>query len=119
DERLRDEIIYFAHKSAEPTKYKDPSYNAGKFEKSPFQTPTNTTLEIYEEMPHDFQFLMEHVCSTKSYERMAEFITRVTNILNDLPPSSYNYINVKGEFGPLKERHEKVLNWDKIGIVPS
>ncbi|CAB4443265.1 unnamed protein product [Rhizophagus irregularis] len=123
DERLRDEIIYFSHKSAEPTKYKGPSYNAGKFEKSPFQTPTNTTLEIYEEMPHDFQLLMEHVCSTKSYERMVEFINRVTNILNEplppLPPSSYNYINVKGEFGPLKERHETVLNWDKIGIVPS
>jgi hypothetical protein len=52
---LRDEAIYFAYRSAEPTKYKGPSYNAGKFEKSPFQTPTNTTLEIYEEMPHVFQ----------------------------------------------------------------
>jgi hypothetical protein len=51
---------------------------------------------------------------------MAEFINRVTNILNEpLPPSSYNCVNVKGEFGPLKERHEKCLNWDKIGIVPS
>ncbi|PKK62988.1 alpha/beta-hydrolase [Rhizophagus irregularis] len=120
DERLLDEVIYFAHRAAEPTKYKGPSYNAGKFEKSPFQTPTNTTLEIYEEMPHDFQMLMEHVCTTKSYERMAEFINRVTNILNEpLPPSSYNCVNVKGEFGPLKERHEKCLNWDKIGIVPS
>ncbi|CAB4393524.1 unnamed protein product [Rhizophagus irregularis] len=120
DERLLDEVIYFAHRAAEPTRYKGPSYNAGKFEKSPFQTPTNTTLEIYEEMPHDFQMLMEHVCTTKSYERMAEFINRVTNILNEpLPPSSYNCVNVKGEFGPLKERHEKCLNWDKIGIVPS
>ncbi|PKY26333.1 alpha/beta-hydrolase [Rhizophagus irregularis] len=120
DERLRDESIYFAHRSAEPTKYKGPSYNAGKFEKSPFQTPTNTTLEIYEEMPHVFQMMMEHVCSTKSYERIAEFINRATNIHNEpLPPSSYNYINVKGEFGPLKERHEKVFNWEKIGIVPS
>ncbi|CAB4420773.1 unnamed protein product [Rhizophagus irregularis] len=120
DERLRDESIYFAYRSAEPTKYKGPSYNAGKFEKSPFQTPTNTTLEIYEEMPHVFQMMMEHVCTTKSYERIAEFINRTTNIHNEpLPPSSYNYINVKGEFGPLKERHEKVFNWEKIGIVPS
>jgi len=54
-ERFRDEIIYTAYRCAEPTKYKGPSYNAGKFEKSPFQTPTNTTLEIYEEMPHVFQ----------------------------------------------------------------
>jgi hypothetical protein len=57
EERLRDEAIYFAHRSAEPTKYKGPSYNTGKFEKSPFQTPTNTTLEIYEEMLHVFQVI--------------------------------------------------------------
>jgi hypothetical protein len=55
-----------------------------------------------------------------SYERMSEFVNRVTNILNEpLPPSSYNYINIKGELSPLKERHKKVFNWEKIGIVPS
>ncbi|GBC03561.1 hypothetical protein RclHR1_00520013 [Rhizophagus clarus] len=119
DERLRDEIIYFAHRSAEPTKYKGPSYNADKFEKSPFQTPTNTTLEIYEEMPHVFQ-IMEHASTTKSYERTVEFIDRVTNALNEpLPPSSYNCISVKGEFEPIKEHHKKVLNWEKIGIIPN
>ncbi|GBB83153.1 hypothetical protein RclHR1_00010035 [Rhizophagus clarus] len=120
DERLRDETIYFAHRSSEPTKYKGPSYNAGKFEKSPFQTPTNTTLEIYEDMPHVFQF-MEHACTEKSYERMAEFVDRVTNSLNEsLPPSSYNYISAKGEISPsLKEYHKEVLKWEKIGILPS
>ncbi|RGB39481.1 Alpha/Beta hydrolase protein [Rhizophagus diaphanus] len=118
DERLRDEAIYFAHRSAEPNKYKGPSYNAGKFEKSPFQTPTNTTLEIYEEMPHIFQ-MMEHVCTTKSYESTIEFINKVTSALNEpLPPSSYNCINGKGELGPLKEHHKKVLELEKIGIVP-
>ncbi|GBC03565.1 hypothetical protein RclHR1_00520017 [Rhizophagus clarus] len=116
DDRERDEAIYLAHRSAEPAKYKGPSYNTGK---SPFQTPTNTTLEIYEEMPHVFQN-MEHACTTKSYERTAEFISRVTNSLNEpLPPSSYNCISVKGEFGPLKEHHKKILEWEKIGIVPS
>jgi hypothetical protein len=51
---------------------------------------------------------------------MTEFINRVTNTLNEpLPPSSYNYVNVKGEFSPLKEYHKKVLNWKNIGIVPS
>ncbi|PKC09338.1 hypothetical protein RhiirA5_398785 [Rhizophagus irregularis] len=119
EERIRDEVIYLAHRSAEPTKYKGPSYNSGKFEKSPFQTPTNTTLEVYEEMPHVFQ-MMEHPSTTKSYERTSEFINRVINSPNEpLPPSSYNYINVKGEFNPLKERHKKVLNWEEIGIVPS
>ncbi|CAB4420736.1 unnamed protein product [Rhizophagus irregularis] len=119
DDRFRDEAIYLAHRSSEPTKYKGPSYNAGKFEKSPFKTPTNTTLEIYEEMPHVFQF-MEHAFTTKSYERIAEFINRVINTLNEpLPPSTYNYINVKGELSPLKELHKKVLNWEKIGIVPT
>ncbi|CAB4420481.1 unnamed protein product [Rhizophagus irregularis] len=119
EERIRDEIIYLAHRSAEPTKYKGPSYNAGKFEKSPFQTPTNTTLEIYEEVTHVFQTL-EHPSTTKSYERTSEFINRVINSPNEpLPPSSYNCINVKGEFNHLKEHHKKVLNWKEIGIVPS
>ncbi|PKK67036.1 hypothetical protein RhiirC2_784029 [Rhizophagus irregularis] len=91
--------LLLVRKTSEPTKYKGPSYNAGKFEKSPFQTPTNTTLEIYEEIPHIFQ---------------------VTNALNEpFPPSSYNYINVKGEFSSLKERRKKFLNWDIIGIVSS
>lgn len=64
--------------------------------------------------------MMEHACTTKSYERMTEFINRVTNTLNEpLPPFSYNYVNVKGEFSPLKEYHKKVLNWKNIGIVPS
>ncbi|CAB4415198.1 unnamed protein product [Rhizophagus irregularis] len=93
-ERLRDEAIYLAHRSAEPAKYKGPSYNAGKFEKSPFQAPTNTTLEIYEEMPHVFQ-VMDHASTTKSC------------------------INTKGEFGPLKEHHKEILKWENIGIVPS
>ncbi|GBC07312.1 hypothetical protein RclHR1_07390006 [Rhizophagus clarus] len=119
DERLRDEIIYFAHRAAEPHKYKGPSYNAGKFEKSPFQTPTNTTLEVYEEMVHVFQ-MMDHEIARKSSERTIEFINRVTNPLNEpLPPSSYSYINIERESSPLKERHKKVLNWENIGIVPS
>lgn len=63
---------------------------------------------------------MEHASTTKSYERTVEFMNRVTNVLNEpLPPSSYNCINAKGEFGPLKEHHKKVLNWEKIGIVPN
>ncbi|GBB83154.1 hypothetical protein RclHR1_00010036 [Rhizophagus clarus] len=93
-------IPYVSPISSEPTKYKGPSYNASKFEKSPFQTPANT-LEIYENMPRVFQF-MEHASTEKSYERMAKFIDRVTNSLNEsLPPSSYNYINVKGEISPV------------------
>ncbi|GBB98163.1 hypothetical protein RclHR1_03150026 [Rhizophagus clarus] len=118
-ERLRDEIVYLAHRSAEPSKYKGPSYNAGKFEKSPFQTPTNTTLEIYEEMPHVFQ-MVEHVSTTKSYERTVEFINRVTTALDEpLPPSSFNCVNGKGEFKPLKEYHNEILKWENVGIVPS
>ncbi|RGB25700.1 Alpha/Beta hydrolase protein [Rhizophagus diaphanus] len=118
-ERLRDEAIYLAHRSAEPAKYKGPSYNAGKFEKSPFQAPTNTTLEIYEEMPHVFQ-MFDHPCTTKSYERTVEFINKVTNAINEpLPPSSFSCINTKGEFGPLKEYHKEIQKWENIGIVPS
>jgi hypothetical protein len=64
--------------------------------------------------------MFEHASTTKSYERTAEFINRVTNSLNEpLPPSSYSCINVEGESSPLKEHHKKVLNWEKIGIAPS
>lgn len=64
--------------------------------------------------------MMEHPSTTKSYERTSEFINRVINSPNEpLPPSSYNCINVKGEINSLKEHHKKVLNWEKIGIVPS
>jgi hypothetical protein len=64
---------------------------------------------------------MEHASTTKSYESTVEFINRVTiNALNEpLSPSSFNCINTKGEFSPLKEHHKKVLKWEKIGIVPS
>jgi hypothetical protein len=63
---------------------------------------------------------MEHASTTKSYERTVEFINRVINPLNKpLPPSSYNYINIKGKISSLKEYHKKVLNWENIGIVPS
>ncbi|RIA81601.1 Alpha/Beta hydrolase protein, partial [Glomus cerebriforme] len=118
EERLRDEIIYLAHRSAEPTKYKGPSYNAGKFEKSPFQTPTNTTLEVYEEMPHVFQFF-DHKSTVISYKRAIEFINKVMDIDEPLPSSSYNCINSKGESSPLNTRYKEVLKWEKIGIVPN
>ncbi|CAJ0748868.1 7983_t:CDS:2, partial [Entrophospora sp. SA101] len=54
-EVLRDESIYLAYKAANPEKYNLPNYNAEKFEKSPYKTPTKVILEVYEEMPHDFQ----------------------------------------------------------------
>ncbi|CAI2194892.1 494_t:CDS:2, partial [Funneliformis geosporum] len=119
-ERLLEEIIYFAHRSAEPTKYKGPSYNAGKFEKSPFHTPTNTTLEIYEEMPHVFQMFNSHACIEISYKHTAEFINRVLDSTNKpLPPSSFNRVNDKEEISPLNEHDKEVLKWEYFGIVPS
>jgi len=64
---------------------------------------------------------VDHAITEKSLEHMAEFIDRVTNSLNEpLPPSSYNFVNVKGEVSPtLKEYHKEVLKWEKIGILPS
>ena len=73
EERLLDQTIYFAHRTAEPTKYKGPSYNDGKFEKSPFQTPANTTLEIYEEMPHIFQV---NILNKKSFYFILFFLIK-------------------------------------------
>jgi hypothetical protein len=62
---------------------------------------------------------MEHASTAKSYERTVEFINRVTSALNKPLPLSYNCINAKGEFGPLKEHYKKIIEWEKIGIVPS
>jgi hypothetical protein len=66
---------------------------------------------------------MEHICTTKSYERTVEFINRVINAINEpnepLPPSSYNCINSKGEIGPLKDHHKEILKWENVGIVPN
>ncbi|CAI2176472.1 17363_t:CDS:2 [Funneliformis geosporum] len=118
-ERLRDESIYLAHRCVEPTKYKGPHYNAGKFEKSPFQTPTNTTLDLYEEMPHVFQMFESHPSSKVSIKRTIEFINRLTDTNELLPPSSFNRINCKGEINPLNENDKEVLKWKNIGILPS
>ena len=54
-----------------------------------------------------------------SCKRIAQFINRVINTPNELPPSSYNRINSKGEFGPLNEHDEEILKWENIGIVPN
>ncbi|CAG8753896.1 4879_t:CDS:2, partial [Funneliformis caledonium] len=113
-ERLRDESIYLAHRCNEPTKYKGPHYNAGKFEKSPFQTPTNITFDLYEEMPHVFQLFDSHICSVMSVKRTIEFINRVVETNEPLPPSSFNRINCKGEINPLNENDKEVLQWKNI-----
>ena len=60
-----------------------------------------------------------HVNVVTSYGRIVEFIDKVTNSPNELPPSSYNRINVKGEFGPLNEHDGEILKWENIGIVPN
>ncbi|CAG8442429.1 2213_t:CDS:2 [Diversispora eburnea] len=90
-EKLLDEAIYFSFKASQPDKYKLPAYNAGKFEQSPFKTPTNVTLEIYEDMPHVFQ-----VYFTKS---------------------TYSLITAKGKTLPLNNKHMKVLEWTEVGKV--
>ncbi|GET56278.1 alpha/beta hydrolase protein [Rhizophagus irregularis DAOM 181602=DAOM 197198] len=57
---------------------------------------------------------MEHASTAKSYERTVEFINRVTSALNKPLPPSYNCINAKGEFCPLKEHYKKLLNGKKL-----
>ncbi|CAG8706621.1 17657_t:CDS:2 [Dentiscutata erythropus] len=125
-ERLRDETIYLAFKASQPSKYLLPIYNAGKFEISPYETPTNVTLEIYEEMPHMFQILGFSELASFSFQRTAKFIreavitasgksisTQMTN------SSNYIRINANKKFSPLKECDYSVLEWQNVGCAPN
>ncbi|CAG8621141.1 1217_t:CDS:2, partial [Cetraspora pellucida] len=125
-ERLRDEIIYLAFKASQPSKYLLPIYNAGKFEISPFKTPTNVILEIYEEMPHMFQLYRFNEVARFSFQRTAEFIREAFSstsgefTLNQITNSS-NYIRISTnkQVLPLKESHYAVLDWLNVGCAPT
>ncbi|CAG8536269.1 11353_t:CDS:2, partial [Diversispora eburnea] len=103
-EKLRDEAIYFSFKASQPDKYKLPAYNAGKFERSPFKTPTNVTLEIYEDMPHVFQLF--------DFSKPAKISTQ------HFTKSTYSFITTKGKTLPLNNEHMEVLKWTEVGKVP-
>ncbi|CAJ0836562.1 20260_t:CDS:2 [Entrophospora sp. SA101] len=75
--------------TANPEKYNLPNYNAEKFEKSPYKTPTKVILEVYEEMPHVFQKELKAL-----------------------------HVMGKGEIiEGLKEEHYKILECENIGVV--
>ncbi|CAG8554148.1 12219_t:CDS:2, partial [Dentiscutata heterogama] len=125
-ERLRDETIYLAFKASQPSKYLLPIYNAGKFEISPFKTPTNVTLEIYEEMPHMFQILGFSELALFSFQRTAKFIHEAVvsasgkSISTPMTNSSnYVRINANKKFSPLKECDYSVLEWQNVGCAPN
>ncbi|CAG8593337.1 2322_t:CDS:2 [Diversispora eburnea] len=103
-DRLRDEAIYFSFKASQPDKYKLPVYNAGKFERSPFKTPTNVTLEVYEDMPHVFQFFKYSEPAPISFQHFTK--------------STYSFITVKGKTLPLNDEHMKILEWTEVGKLP-
>ncbi|CAG8458170.1 23001_t:CDS:2, partial [Dentiscutata erythropus] len=126
EERLRDEIIYLAFKASQPSKYLLPIYNADKFEISPFKTPTNVTLEIYEDLPHVFQILGCHESTSFSFQRTAEFIREVVasasgkSTSNQMAnSSSYFRINGNTQLSPLKESDYSVLEWQNVGCAPT
>ncbi|RIB19988.1 Alpha/Beta hydrolase protein [Gigaspora rosea] len=125
-ERLRDEVIYLAFKASQPSKYLLPMYNAGKFETSPFKTPTNVTLEIYEEMPHMFQMIGFNESASFSFRRTAEFIREAVASASGkstssqmVNSSSYARISADKQLFPLKECDYSVLEWQDVGCAPS
>ncbi|CAH1763802.1 6400_t:CDS:2 [Entrophospora sp. SA101] len=110
-EKLRDESIYLAYKASNPEKYNLPYYNAKKFEKSPYKTPTKVVLEVYEEMPHVFQI---------AFKRTAEFIEQLSSGEEGRKEIKVLRVTGKGEIiEELKEEHYKTLEWKDVGIVPS
>ncbi|RHZ88562.1 hypothetical protein Glove_22g58 [Diversispora epigaea] len=133
-EKLRDESIYLSFKASQPDKYKLPAYNAGKFERSPFKTPTNVTFELYEDMPHVFQLFDFSKSAKISIQRSGEYIQKLVshstststsfNSSDDLLPSldftksTYSLITAKGKTLPLNDKHMEVLEWTEVGKVP-
>ncbi|CAJ0760779.1 21256_t:CDS:2 [Entrophospora sp. SA101] len=120
-EILRDEDIYFAYKAANPEKYNLPHYNAEKFKNSPYKTPTKVVLEVYQEMPHVFQFFTGDSTSRKiAFERTAEFIDQLLSGGEGVKELKALQITYKGEIiEKLKDEHYKLLELENIGIVPS
>ncbi|CAG8600117.1 15607_t:CDS:2, partial [Acaulospora colombiana] len=129
-ERIRDEIIYFSFKASQPEKYNLPLYNAENFRKSPFKTPTNVTLEIYQEMPHVFQAFEYSTPAKIAFKNSGEFIKKVIDSATnqtaasivsdqDFKESTYSVISPTGKHLPLKEEHHSVLRWNEVGKVPS
>ncbi|RIB25295.1 Alpha/Beta hydrolase protein [Gigaspora rosea] len=125
-ERLRDEIIYFAFKASQPSKYLLPIYNAGKFEISSFKTPSNVTLEIYEDMPHVFQLFGFNESTPFSFQRAAEFIREAVASASEKSTSnkitnSSNYVRISAnkQVFPLNESDYSVLEWQNVGCAPT
>ncbi|CAG8554180.1 9128_t:CDS:2 [Acaulospora morrowiae] len=132
-EKIRDEIIYFSFKASQPEKYNLPSYNAEKFKRSQFKTPTNVTLEVYQDMPHVFQLFDFNASAKVAFKHSGEFIKKVINttkdqtssLSNDFTPllnpneSTYSLITTTGEAVPLKEKHYSVLEWPEVGKAPA
>ncbi|KAG9305518.1 hypothetical protein G9A89_006488 [Geosiphon pyriformis] len=123
-ERLRDEIIYFSFKASNPAKYQFPEYATRDFERSPFQTPTKTILEVYDDMCHVWQLFSTRPTQI-SMERVAAFIQRLTSINNAISqlPSSSSLTTARilptGEEKPLLKHHLDVLDWKYVGILPN
>ncbi|CAJ0637615.1 5754_t:CDS:2 [Entrophospora sp. SA101] len=118
-EVLRDESIYLAYKAANPEKYNLPNYNAEKFEKSPYKTPTKVILEVYEEMPHGFQLFWNiHPSQKITMERVNEFIEQLLSDEEVEKELKVLRVTGKGEIiEGLKEEHHKILECENIGVV--
>jgi len=121
-EKFRDESIYLAHKAANPEKYNFPYYNAEKFKKSPYKTPTKVVLEVYEEMPHVFQIFGDiHPSSQTAVNRTSEFIKRLLSGEEEEEKGFKAFrVTGKGEIiEELRKEHYETLEWKNIGVVPS
>nr|CAG8528573.1 5292_t:CDS:2 [Entrophospora candida] len=120
-ERLRDEGIYLAHKAANPEKYNLPNYNAEKFERSSYKTPTKVVLEVYEEMPHVFHLLLNiHPSPNLAVKQTAEFIEQLLSGKEKKQELKVLRVTGKGKIiEELKEEHYKILECENIGVVSS
>ncbi|GLB33981.1 putative steryl acetyl hydrolase [Lyophyllum shimeji] len=83
DEMLRDEIIYLAHRAANPTKYptRSGALEAGKRQKENaerFTTPTKVHLQVFDGMCHVPTVFTFHPAAKYAYRSVAEFVKHVS-----------------------------------------
>ncbi|CAG8803512.1 28609_t:CDS:2, partial [Dentiscutata erythropus] len=133
-ERMHDEVVLFGHKATQPHKFRVPQYSTSNFDESPFQKPTSIILEVYDDMPHGWQWnnVRDNIQvglrfpsaeqAQISFHRTCNFIKYVSLVENDQTTEKSLFkgvrINSKGEERPLEQYDLDVLKWDKVGIVP-
>lgn len=111
-EVLRDEIIYCAHKAAEPSQF--PVNDAARAMYPPLagiesrHRPTPVHLQVYDDAPHVLPVLFGFTTPAKfCYRAMASFVKHVTGMTTPIQPSSPGLVASLSQPVLLTPEHEE------------